>query len=134
MEHESVGGERMNAEEELIQIQQDLCAAWMRRDRATIERILAPDWSVTQATGEVASKSDVLRDAFELGQLTLTSAQVTDVKVRIFGETAVITGRSTAEGSAAGQAFSVVLRFTDVFVRRSDGWRAVASHATRIAS
>jgi len=125
----------MNAvEQELIQIQQDLCAAWMRTDRATIERILAPEWSVTKATGEVATKSEVLRDAFELGKLTLNSAQVTDVKVRIFGDAAVVTGRSIAEGSAAGHTFSVVLRFTDVFVRTSDGWRAVASHATRITT
>jgi ketosteroid isomerase-like protein len=123
----------MNApEQELIQIQQDLCAAWMSRDRATIERILDRDWSVTRATGEVATKSDVLRDAFELGKLTLNSAQVADIKVRIFGDTAVVTGRSTAEGCAAGQSFSVVLRFTDVFVKRPQGWRAVASHATRI--
>jgi ketosteroid isomerase-like protein len=123
----------MNAAEQLMQIQQDLCAAWVSRDRATIERILDPDWSVTKASGELATKSDVLHDAFDLGQLSLNSAQVADVKVRIFGDTAVVTGRSTAEGWAAGQAFSVVLRFTDVFVKRSEGWRAVASHATRIS-
>lgn len=121
------------AEQELIHIQHVLCAAWMQRDRATIDRILAPDWSVTKASGEIASKADVLRDAFELGKLTLTSAQVADLRVRVFDNTAVVTGRSTAEGSATGQTFSVVLRFTDVFVRGSEGWRAVASHATRIA-
>lgn len=131
--HRGLKASLMNAvEQELIQIQQELCAAWMNKDRATIERILDPEWSVTKATGEIATKSEVLRDAFELGKLTLNSAQVSDVRVRIFGDTAVVTGRSAVAGSAAGQAFSVILRFTDVFVKRPEGWRAVASHATRI--
>ena len=52
-----------------------------------------------------------------------------NIVVRAFGDAAVVTGRTTA--AAGGQ--TVVLRFTDVFVRRDGKWQAVASHATRIA-
>jgi hypothetical protein len=48
--------------------------------------------------------------------------------VRAFGDAAVVTGRTTA--SAGGQ--TVILRFTDVFVRRDGRWLAVASQATPI--
>jgi ketosteroid isomerase-like protein len=49
--------------------------------------------------------------------------------VRAFGDAAVVTGRTTAR--AGGQ--TLILRFTDVFVRRDGKWLVVASHATRIA-
>jgi ketosteroid isomerase-like protein len=55
---------------------------------------------------------------------------IDDVKVRQYGETAVATGRTEAKGSYRGLSASVVLRFTDVFVRRDGRWQAVASHAS----
>lgn len=58
----------MNAvEQELIQIQQDLCAAWMHKDRVTIERILAPEWSHSDVPG-----------SFVFGQHSRTSSEGTE--------------------------------------------------------
>ena len=61
------------------------------------------------------------------------SSVVDQLAVRVYGDTAVVTGRTTAtvDGDALQQA---TLRFTDVFVRRESGWLVVASHATRLPS
>jgi ketosteroid isomerase-like protein len=60
----------------------------------------------------------------------VTSA-VDQLQVRVYGDTAIVTGRTkAAAGGAAPQ--SVTLRFTDVFVHRDGRWLAVASHATRL--
>jgi ketosteroid isomerase-like protein len=56
------------------------------------------------------------------------------VEVRVFGEAAVVTGRTHAVGEFAGQGYDVQIRFTDVFVRRRGHWRAVASHASLLAT
>jgi ketosteroid isomerase-like protein len=118
--------------EELIQIEGELAVAWPKGDKETIDRILAPDWSVTNALGQVQTKEQVMRDAFQSGTLKVRSATVDEIRVRLFGNTAVVTGRSVSEGLYAGKPFSANLRFTDVFVRRRQRWQAVASHASAI--
>ena len=117
----------------LREIQQELAAAWMARDRATIERLIAPDWAVTHVAGQRLTRTDVFRDMLESDATQITSSDVDEVEVRLFGDAAVVIGRTHAMGMQSGVPFDVRLRFTDVFVRRSDQWQAVASHATLIA-
>jgi uncharacterized protein (TIGR02246 family) len=119
--------------QELKAIQQQLAAAWIAHDRDTIERLIAPDWIVTHVAGQRLTRSDVVRDMFESSATRIESMTVDDVDVRVFGDAAVVTGRTHACGVQSGATFDVSLRFTDVFVRRSDRWQAVASHATLTA-
>ena len=70
---------------------------------------------------------------FESDANVIASMTVDEVDVRVFGDSAVVTGRTRAQGAQAGVPYNVTLRFTDVFVRRGDQWQAVASHATLIA-
>lgn len=114
-------------------IQQELAAAWIARDRRTIERLIAPDWQVTLVAGQRLTRPDVFRDMFESDANVMASMTVDEVDVRVFGDSAVVTGRTRAQGAQAGVPYNVTLRFTDVFVRRGDQWQAVASHATLIA-
>jgi ketosteroid isomerase-like protein len=118
----------------LREIQQQLAAAWVARDRATIERLVAPDWVVTHVAGQRLTRDDVLRDMFGSDATRIESMTADDVEVRVFGDTAVVTGRTHARGVQSGASFDVRLRFTDVFVRRSEQWQAVASHATLLGS
>jgi ketosteroid isomerase-like protein len=120
--------------QQLKRIQQQLAAAWVARDRDTIERLVAPDWIVTHVAGQRLTRSDVLRDTLESSGTSIESMTVDEVDVRLFCDTAVVTGRTHARGVQSGAAFDVALRFTDVFVRRSDEWKAVASHASLIQS
>jgi ketosteroid isomerase-like protein len=59
--------------------------------------------------------------------------KVDEVVVRVFGEAAVVTGRTVASSGGA-KPTTVTLRFTDVFVRRAGHWQVVASHATQLTS
>jgi uncharacterized protein (TIGR02246 family) len=111
-------------------IQQELADAWIARDRAALERLIAPDWVVTHVQGERRTRDEVLRDMLESDATRIDSMIADDIDVRVFGEAAVVTGRTQARGIQSGSAFNVRLRFTDVFVRRNGAWQAVASHAT----
>ena len=117
----------------LLEIQQELSAAWMARDRVTIERLIAPDWVVTHVAGQRITRAEVFREMLDSDATQMTASNVDQVEVRLFGDTAVVTGRTHARGTQSGAPFDVRLRFTDVFVRRGDRWQAVASHATMIA-
>jgi ketosteroid isomerase-like protein len=56
-----------------------------------------------------------------------------EMKVRLYGETAVITGQSTIRAKVKGEEVAGEYRFTDIWVKQSDRWLAVASQVTRIA-
>jgi ketosteroid isomerase-like protein len=118
---------------QLENIQQQLVRAWVTRDRALLEQLLAPEWMVTRADGRMSTRDEVLRE-FDTGDNRLLGGHVDDIMVRTFDDFAIVTGRTRARGEYKGQAYDVTLRFTDAFVRRDGKWQAVASHATRIAS
>ena len=114
-------------------IEQRLAKAWVDRDRAAIDNILAAEWSVTDGSGQVLTKQQVMQEIFGSTERRVDRMVVDDVKVRVYGDVAVVTGRTQATGSYRGASASVVLRFTDVFVRRDGSWQAVASHGSTVA-
>ena len=114
---------------ELIALQQVLAQAWLAGDRATIETIIAPEWSLTGPDGTRSDRATVLAHVFETRMHTILHLEVDDVEARVFGEAAVVTGRTHGVGEF-GVPYDVVIRFTDMFVRRDGRWQAVASHAS----
>jgi|SRR6476646_3580227 len=120
-------------EQELRDIQLRLARAWVEKDRATIEAILAPEWSVIQADGTVQRRGHILNAVFDTKVLEIEELNVSDIEVQQFGYVAVVRGRTVARGRMNGQPGRAQIRFTDVFVRRDGRWQAVASQATALA-
>ena len=114
----------------LVDLEHRLASAWVKGDRPFIEALLAPEWTVTDPSGKVLSRQQVIDEAFVTSDRSITAMAIDDVRVRVFGDTAVVTGRTRATGIQLGDAVTVVLRFTDVFVRRAAGWQVVASQGT----
>lgn len=119
--------------EQLNQLEQRLIRAWTEQDRDTIDEILADDWSVIDPGGRVLTKAQVMAEAFDSGTRNVESGTIDEVEVRLFGNLAVVTGRTHAAGSYQGKHFSVQLRFTDVCEKQAGHWRVVASQGTLIA-
>ena len=113
----------------LTAIQQTLAKAWVDGDRATIERLIAPEWR-TGPDGRASDRAAVLAEVFDQRRHTIRRLRIDDVRVEVFGDAAVVTGRTHGVGEYAGVPYDVVLRFTDTFVRRKGQWSAVASHAS----
>jgi ketosteroid isomerase-like protein len=118
----------------LQEIQHELAVAWAARDRTTIERLIAPDWTVTHIEGQRLTRPEVFQMMFGSDVTQSEPSTVDEVDVRVFGDAAIVTGRTHARGTQSGVPYDITLRFTDVFVRRSDQWQAVASHATEVRS
>ena len=118
--------------EDLRGIEEHLARAWVEGDRAFIDQVLADDWSVTDLTGRVLNKAQVLEEAFGSQDRRVVSMQIDEISVRSFADWAIVTGRTRAAGEYQGQAAEVTLRFTDVFANRNGTWQVVASQATLI--
>jgi ketosteroid isomerase-like protein len=121
------------ATEQLNQLQQRLIKAWVENDREAVNAILSDDWTVIDATGRVLTKAQVIEEGFVSGTRKIESGTIDDVKIRLFGDVAVVTGRTLATGNYQGVSVSAKLRFTDVCIKRAGGWQVVASQATLIA-
>lgn len=114
----------------LTDIQRRLARAWVQGDREFIESVLADDWSVTDPTGRVLTKNEVVREAFGSDERQVVSMTIDDIRVRPFNDWAVVTGETKAAGQYQDEVMNVRLRFTDVFAVRDGRWQAVASHAS----
>ena len=115
---------------ELHDIERQLAATWKTGDCNGWAAFIAPEWSVTHIAGNIITRDQAL-EMCRSREVRIAEMSIDDVSVRLFGDTAVVTGR-TAATTAGAAPESVTLRFTDVFVKRAGHWQVVASHATRI--
>ena len=119
--------------EDLIkQIEIEWGEAFERRDMAALDRLMADEYVLTDPLGNVRSKAESLA-AIESSEVFFESTTSDNVHVRINGDTAVVTGRSSFKGRYKGWSLAGKYQYTDVLVKREGYWRAVSSHITAVA-
>jgi len=118
---------------ELKQLEIDIGKANIRRDKAFFERVEADEFVFIDSAGGVTTKAeDVASLDQPPGEFRLVSYDVDEMKVKIYGSTAVVTGRTTTVSKGKDREITNRTRFTDVFVRRAGRWQLVAGHSSRI--
>jgi ketosteroid isomerase-like protein len=117
--------------QQLMDVEQRLAKAVLNGDLETYSAILAPEWTTIDLTGHILTKAQVVQE-FSAKDRQIEEAKIDDMKVKDFGDFAVVTGRSTFKGKYKGQPVSLVLRFTDVFINRDGRWLVVASQGTQV--
>lgn len=118
--------------EEVAALNRQWMQAYVDRDIGFLERHLADDYVSTFPDGEVFDRKGEI-DALRSGAIALSAMAPREMQVRVYGETAVITGRSAIQARVDGQEVTGELRFTDIWVKQAGHWLAVASQVTRIA-
>lgn len=113
---------------QLETLEEQLASTWKNRDCAGWGSLLANDWTVTHINAQIITKDQALEMCRNGPPVT---SSVDQIAVRVYGEVAVITGRTSAT-AATTPPQTVVLRFTDVVVHRNGSWIVVASHATQL--
>jgi len=111
----------------LKQLDQERIQAQINADAAALDRLYAEDFIGIGPSGTVRAKQQVIAD-FTSGRLRFQSITTDDVQWRVYGETAVETGRSTMDGQDKGKIVPRDNRFTRVWVKRQGRWQLVANH------
>jgi ketosteroid isomerase-like protein len=119
-------------EQELMKLEKQWADAVVKKDLPFLEGIWADDYAWTASDGNVWSKAQTLA-SLRSGEDAVLSVRTDDVKVRVYGDAAVVTGRSTFNETFQGKDVSGSERFTDTWVKRSGRWQCVAMHCSRIA-
>jgi ketosteroid isomerase-like protein len=121
------------SEQELLKVENDWSQASTKRDGAALQHFYADEYVFTDADGVVTNKAKELKNLTS-GAFRLKSYKFDDVKVRVYGDTAVVTGRNTITGvwEDINRDISGPYRFTDIFVKRDGRWQCVASQSSRV--
>jgi ketosteroid isomerase-like protein len=117
--------------DELKQMENDWVAAQKAKDSDKLGAILADSWQGLNWEGKTMDKAKALADLKATGN-TLDNIEMGAMKVRVFGNTAVVTGSDTEKSMEKGKDTSGKYVWTDVFVKQNGKWQAVSSQSTKV--
>ena len=105
--------------------------ATRRADIRALDTLLADDWLASGNSMSTVTKRQYL-DELAAGTRRYGDVRHEDVVVRVYGDAAIITGRSIGSAIINGRQQNNPTRFTHVYVRRRGRWQMVAMHNTVI--
>jgi ketosteroid isomerase-like protein len=114
--------------------------AFVKADTAVLRGLLVDDYVHTNASGSVLDKARWLAFAqtrhedLQAGRVRIDTYRNDEVRIQVYGNTAVVTGLNTTIGMRDGKEWKMNLRFTNVWVKRAGHWQRVAFHDSNVAS
>ena len=114
---------------EVLDLERHAKEASIHNDTKFTEQALADNYIAIGPLGTVVTKSDMV-DVRRRSKLHYEFIELSEMVVRIYGETAVVTAKAEVKGSDFGEDFSGPYRYTRVWVKQNGAWRAVAYQAT----
>ena len=105
--------------------------AIVAKDAAAVAANVAPDFTQIESGGAVIGRDEFVKDLLDPA-LRIDPYKVEDFGVRVYGDTALLTGRIRMTGSAEGKPFSSHFRYIDVYVKRDGAWKVVSIQITRM--
>lgn len=118
--------------DELLALAHEWDRSMVENDADAIGRYMADDWTIIGSDGSLGDKASFL-GLVSSGVLSHDVMKSDDVRVRVYGETAVVTSRGVSGGTYQGQPFREVERVSCVFVREEGRWRCVLTHLSRLS-
>ena len=115
--------------EEVVKVEKGFTDAIARNDLKAIEGFVTDDWIIVNADGGTIERERFL-EVIKSGALTHDMMQSDDMRVRVYGDSAVVTAVTRSKGKFMGQEFSTHERSTDVFVKVEGQWRCVLTQLT----
>ena len=110
--------------------EEDLARAMRENDPDGIARWLSDDWAVISGKGGVGEGKSIFPDGIRQSYLTRKTFEISEPRVRLYGNVALVTTKVNTSGMFGGKPFDVVERQTDVWVWKDGGWKCVLTHET----
>jgi ketosteroid isomerase-like protein len=123
-------------EQTLTQMEKDWSKVGMNKanvanDVKTAERMMADDWVGIDFLGTTISKAQSIAN-LRSGAATTQSIELGPIKVRVFGDTAVVTVSDTEKSTYNGKDSSGKYVWTDIYANRNGKFQCVASQSTKV--
>lgn len=124
---------RDNAHKEIEGLELDWRQAQLTNNISEVERLLADDYLGISANGTLETKADELTRR-RSGSMHITQLELSDIKVRIYGDTAVVTSKAELTGKNGDRDIGGRYRYTRVYSNKDGQWRIVSFEASRISN
>lgn len=119
-------------EQEVIQVEDERMRAFKTSDAATLNRIFDDDFTFTNVNGEIHTKAELIGDVTS-GKLKYTELKHSEIRVRVYENTAILTGRSASVYIDAGkEGGRTPRRYMNIYIRKNGQWRLVARQETPV--
>jgi Domain of unknown function (DUF4440) len=118
--------------QEVVKVQDALIDAYLHRDYAVLNRVLADAYTLIDDDGFVLNKQQIL-DEFNSGDDKISSYKRQDDSVRLFGDAAIMTYRYRTEETYKGHEVGGDMRMTRIFAKRNGRWVMVGAQDTRVS-
>jgi ketosteroid isomerase-like protein len=121
-----------DSEKQVASLSKQTQAALVAGDTQALNALLADDWVGINPEGSVQSKAECVKD-FKAGVVDFEAIDPQEVKVRVYGDAAVVSGRSHVKLTHSGHKIDDRVRVTEVYVRQGGKWQCVSTQVTSIA-
>jgi len=124
---------KQSIELQIKQYEERLKQAMLRSDVAALDELLAPDISFINHLGQLMTKQNDL-EAHKSGMLKIDQITLSDQKIKVYGDVAVVSVQANILGKFAGAVSEDNFRFTRVWVKSSSNvWQIIAGHSSIVA-
>ena len=115
----------------VLQAERDLATAYLKSDADGIAQGVMEDYTLTNSMGRITTRADDIGEARK-NDPKYEIFENYDMKVRLHGDTAVVTGKTHTKGVSGGKPFDFQFQFTDRFVKNAGRWRLLADHVSKL--
>ena len=105
--------------------------AIVRKDRAAIEENMAQDFRQIDGQGNIETRNSFV-EGLMAAELEIDPYAVEEFQVRLYGDVALLSGRTKMTGRYEGKQFHSHYRYIDVYVRGSQGWKIVSVQISKL--
>ncbi|MGA2537877.1 MAG: nuclear transport factor 2 family protein [Terracidiphilus sp.] len=109
----------------------EFARALQNNDPDGIARCLSNDWAVISARGGVGEGKSIFPEGIKQGHLTRKAYEVSEPRLRLYGNVALVTAKVHTAGTFGGKPFDVMERETDVWVWKDGSWKCILTHETK---
>jgi ketosteroid isomerase-like protein len=120
-------------EEEVLQVDLLRSVALRNGDVATLVKLYSDDFIMITSTGEIRTKQDQLEDIAS-GRFQHPRPQAKILRLRVYGEVAIVHSEGQGEVVVNGQPDDVFRRYTRIYVKNAGHWQLTATHVSRVSA
>ena len=115
----------------VLQTERDLANSYQKGNADAIAQGVMEDYTLTNSTGKITTRADDIDEA-KKNDPKYEIFENYDMKARVHGDAAVVTGKTHTKGISGGKPFDSQFQFTDTFVKDGGRWRLLAGHVSKL--
>lgn len=119
-------------EKAILETEYAWCQAYLKADPTALADLELDGFTLTDPQGRIVTKSDEIAE-LKSGAIRFVELSSHELSVRVYGDTAIVNGRTVLKAIEDNEPHDGIFQFTDTFVRQNGRWRVAAEHVTRVA-